>query len=282
MYAHQPRRPACCGSTNGDAKATNVPLPVARTAARRRSSGDPCVHAAERPNIALPTAPAAADRTCPDEGCNERFTYRVNVPFVSMARPPDPDRRASLLDAATRHVLDQGMANLSLRPLAQAISTSPRMLLYHFGSKEELVTEILAAARLRQAELTAHWLAEQPDLGPAELLRRFWRWQIDEHRPFLRLFFEVYGLALQEPGRFPGFPKDAVADWLPLVAARLEEAGVPDPQARTAATVVIAGYRGLLLDVLATGDAQRGSEGLDFLLDAITFALTPSGQPAPN
>jgi AcrR family transcriptional regulator len=199
-----------------------------------------------------------------------------------MARPPDPDRRASLLDAATRHVLDQGMANLSLRPLAQAISTSPRMLLYHFGSKEELVTEILAAARLRQAELTAHWLAEQPDLGPAELLRRFWRWQIDEHRPFLRLFFEVYGLALQEPGRFPGFPKDAVADWLPLVAARLEEAGVPDPQARTAATVVIAGYRGLLLDVLATGDAQRAGEGLDFFLDAITRALTDDDEPDPD
>ena len=199
-----------------------------------------------------------------------------------MARPPDPDRRASLLDAATRHVLDHGMANLSLRPLAQAISTSPRMLLYHFGSKEELVTEILAAARRQQAELTARWLAEQPDLGPAELLKRFWRWQVDEHRPFLRLFFEVYGLALQEPGRFPGFPRDAVADWLPLVEATLEKAGVPNPQARTTATVVIAGYRGLLLDVLATDDAQRASEGLDFLLDAITRALTVDEQPAPN
>jgi len=192
-----------------------------------------------------------------------------------MARPPDPDRRARLLDAATRHVLDNGMANLSLRPLAKALSTSPRMLLYHFGSKEELVTEILAAARLRQAELTARWLAEQPDMGPAELLRRFWRWQVDEHRPFLRLFFEVYGLALQEPGRFPGFPEDAVVDWLPLVEARLAEAGVPAPQARTAATVVIAGYRGLLLDALATADLRRATEALDLFLDAITRALTP-------
>src|SRR3954469_944224 len=107
-----------------------------------------------------------------------------------MARAPDPARRASLLESATQHVLDHGMAHLSLRPLAQALSTSPRMLLYHFGSKEQLVTEILAAARLRQAELTAGWLAEQPDLSPVELLQRFWRWQTDEHRPFLRLFFE--------------------------------------------------------------------------------------------
>src|SRR3954462_3766535 len=109
-----------------------------------------------------------------------------------MARAPDPARHASLLESATQHVLDHGMADLSLRPLAQALSTSPRMLLYHFGTKEQLVSEILAAARLRQAELTAGWLADQPELGPAELLRRFWRWQTGEHRSFLRLFFEVY------------------------------------------------------------------------------------------
>jgi AcrR family transcriptional regulator len=167
------------------------------------------------------------------------------------------------------------MANLSLRPLAQALSTSPRMLLYHFGSKEQLVTEILAAARLRQAELTAGWLAEQPDLSPVELLQRFWRWQTDEHRPFLRLFFEVYGLALQQPNRFPGFPKDAVRDWLPLIARTLEEAGVPSAQAGIAARVAIAGYRGLLLDALATDEREETTQALDFFLDAIEKYLTP-------
>jgi AcrR family transcriptional regulator len=149
------------------------------------------------------------------------------------------------------------------------------MLLYHFGSKEQLVTEILAAARLRQAELTASWLAEQPDLGPAELLQRFWRWQTDQHRPFLRLFFEVYGLALQQPNRFPGFPKDAVRDWLPLIARTLEEAGVPGAQAGIAARVAIAGYRGLLLDVLATDELEGATEALGFFLDAIEQYLTP-------
>jgi AcrR family transcriptional regulator len=193
-----------------------------------------------------------------------------------VSRPPDPERRAALLAVATEHVLDHGMANLSLRPLAQALSTSPRMLLYHFGSKEQLVSEILGAARVRQAELTSGWLAEQPDLGPAELLRRFWHWQTAEHQPFLRLFFEVYGLALQDPTRFPGLPKDAVRDWLTLIERRLEEAGVPDPQARLAATVVIAGYRGLLLDVLATKDIERATEAIDFFLDAIEQRLTPA------
>jgi AcrR family transcriptional regulator len=201
----------------------------------------------------------------------------INVTSVSVSRPPDPERRDALLAAATEHVLAHGMADLSLRPLAQALSTSPRMLLYHFGSKGQLIAEILAAARLRQAELTAGWLAEQPHLGPAELLRRFWRWQTDQHRPFLRLFFEVYGLALQRPNRFPGLPRDAVRDWLPLIERTLEEAGVPGPQAGSAASIVIAGYRGLLMDVLATDDLERTTEALDLFLDAIEQHLTPGG-----
>lgn len=192
-----------------------------------------------------------------------------------MPRPPDPARRAALLAAATEHVLDHGMADLSLRPLAKALSTSPRMLLYHFESKERLVTEVLAAARLRQAELTAGWLAEQPDLSAAELLRRFWRWQTHEHRAFLRLFFEVYALSLQEPARFPGFPQDAVREWLPLVEAALEEAGVPAGQSKSAATVVISAYRGLLLDLLATGDVKRTTEALDLFLTAMETGLGP-------
>src|SRR5205807_11030 len=135
--------------------------------------------------------------------------HNESVTSVSMPRAPDPERRAALLAAATEHVLEHGMGNLSLRPLARALATSPRMLLYHFGSKEQLVTEVLAAARVRQAELTAAWASGQPDQSPAQLLRRFWHWQIDEHRPFLRLFFEVYALALQDSERFPGLPSDA-------------------------------------------------------------------------
>ena len=194
-----------------------------------------------------------------------------------MPRAPDPERRAALLAAATEHVLEHGMGNLSLRPLARALATSPRMLLYHFGSKEQLVTEVLAAARMRQAELTAAWASGQPDQSPAQLLRRFWHWQIDEHRPFLRLFFEVYALALQDSERFPGLPRDAVESWLPLVADTLRAAGVPQRQAPVAATAVIAAYRGLLLDVLATDDAKRTTAALDVFLIAIEEHFADDG-----
>lgn len=175
-----------------------------------------------------------------------------------MGRPPDPARREELLDAVARDVLAGGVADLSLRPLASRLGTSPRMLLYHFGSKEELVSEALARIRLWQQETAADWFARGEGADPARLLRRAWEWfTSDEAEPFMRLFFEVYGLALQDPGRYAGFLEHVVVDWLPFAEAVLDGAGLPAAERRRRATLLIAAHRGLLLDLLATGDRRR-------------------------
>jgi AcrR family transcriptional regulator len=49
------------------------------------------------------------------------------------------DRHDELLEQATDHVLEHGLIGLTLRPLAAAIGTSDRMLIYHFGSRDALV-----------------------------------------------------------------------------------------------------------------------------------------------
>ena len=48
-----------------------------------------------------------------------------------------------MLQAMVAHVLQHGIAEASLRPLAKAAGTSDRMLIYHFGSKERLISAIL-------------------------------------------------------------------------------------------------------------------------------------------
>jgi AcrR family transcriptional regulator len=62
------------------------------------------------------------------------------------------ERRAELIDAALDYVMAHGLVGLSLRPLAAQLGTSDRMLIYHFGSKERLVGEVLARAQQRLAE----------------------------------------------------------------------------------------------------------------------------------
>src|SRR2546422_10730222 len=108
--------------------------------------------------------------------------------FVStMGRHPDPARRCELLSGVAGYLLEHGLADLSLRPLAAAIGTSPRMLLYHFGSKEQLVVEALAEARERE---TALFSQRARDTGAAEnpeqLANRAWGWIPDPaNEPFM-------------------------------------------------------------------------------------------------
>jgi AcrR family transcriptional regulator len=161
-----------------------------------------------------------------------------------MARPVDTERKTRTLGAAAAYVLEHGLAGLSLRPLADALGTSPRMLLYDFGSKEQLVREILAEIRRYEAGLLAEDVRTIEDV---------WRWiSAPEREPFLRLFYEIYVDAL---GRGEAAP--FVLDWLHY----LRRDWRPAVDSATA-TLMIAVVRGLLLDLLATGDRRRTNAAL--------------------
>jgi AcrR family transcriptional regulator len=73
-----------------------------------------------------------------------------------MARTADAERPAALLDAVVKYLATHGVADVSLRPLAKAVGSSPRGLLYYFGSKEELVALAFAQLRDRQRAAYAH------------------------------------------------------------------------------------------------------------------------------
>ncbi len=166
----------------------------------------------------------------------------------------DGDRRARLVEAAVDHVAAHGIADLSLRRLGAAIGVSHRMLIHYFGSKEQLLVEIVRTSERRQRDLLARILLE-PGLSPADVARLLWRQLTDPRLAGQeRLFFEICGHALR--GRPEAVPvlDGLVTDWLePLVAA--ETATGADPAtARNRARLGLATVRGLLLDLLATGD----------------------------
>jgi AcrR family transcriptional regulator len=154
-------------------------------------------------------------------------------------------RRQELLEAAYRYVLDRGLADVSLRPLAAAIGSSPRVLLFLFGSRDGLVRALLA--RARADELVA--LERVRGAGAPGVA--VWEWlAAPAHRPVLVLWLEAYARSLVEPdGPWAGFARQTVDDWLDVLGA-----GEEDPVARTGTLAVL---RGALLDLLATGDAER-------------------------
>lgn len=170
-------------------------------------------------------------------------------------------RKIELLEAAYRYVLAHGLSDLSLRPLAAAIGTSPRVLLFLFGSKDGLVRALLARARADELVLLARLRdgADTCDVGLATAVEKVWNWLVAvEHRPLLTLWTEAYARSLVEPdGAWAGFARETVEDWL-LVLAKSQPAQEKNNDADAAArTLALATLRGALLDVLATGDTER-------------------------
>ena len=167
-------------------------------------------------------------------------------------------RRAELLDRVADYILNNGLTELSLRPLAAATKTSPRMLLYFFGTKERLIADALAHIRVREQLSFRRAVAMARPADRIESLLRDWRLSAAPRRQkYSRLFYEVYGLALQRRQNFPGFLEKAVGDWLPPFEEALAALGVPPALAKTLATLALGAVRGLHLDLLATGERRR-------------------------
>ncbi len=187
-----------------------------------------------------------------------------------MARGAD-QRRADLLERIADYIAENGLADLSLRPLADAVESSPRVLLYYFASKENLIAEVLAHLRARQRAMFATLPRDAATYDVT--VRGAWAiMSAPQHERVFRLFFEIYGLALQSPERYGDFLRGAVDDWIAYLAAGKIDEGYSKRDARAIATMLLSGYRGFLLDLLATGDRARINRAVDLWilsLDAI-------------
>lgn len=178
---------------------------------------------------------------------------------VTVAESP----RDRLLAAVMAHVERHGIGDLSLRELAAAVGTSHRMLIYHFGSKEGLMVALVQAVEAGQRAFWSRLFAE-PAVEPVEAARTMWRRLADPSlHPQERLFFELYGQALQGRPGTEGFLDDIVDSWVAVLADQAERRGTPPGEARAAARLAVAVTRGLLLDLLATGDRERVDEALE-------------------
>lgn len=193
-----------------------------------------------------------------------------------MARPVDPGIRARLRDQAVGYVMAHGLGDLALRPLAKALKTNARMLIYHFGSREGLMREILAGLRERESAQVGRWMksSRKPRTMP-EFLRWYWRRiSAPQARSAVNLVFELYALALRNPRDYPGVLEEPLAFWPKLVRAM----GIQSEVDEVEATLLLAALRGLLLDLCATSDRRRTGAGMDLL--ARLFEGVNSGQCA--
>jgi AcrR family transcriptional regulator len=177
------------------------------------------------------------------------------------------DRRQELLDQAIDYVAATGLGDTTLRSLAAALGTSHRMLIHYFGSKEGLWVAIVRAVEERQRRVLADKFPE-PGRPLEDEMRAWWQHISDPALwPNERLFFELYGQALQGRPHTAELLDGIVESWVGPAAELAIARGTPPPLARAHARLGIAVVRGLLLDLLATGERREVDAAMDAFIE---------------
>ncbi len=179
-------------------------------------------------------------------------------------------RRGELLDAVAEYVLEKGVASLTLRRVGEAVGVSHVTLQHHFGSKEQLVGEIvehlLERTLIPQGVYTDG--VPDPNLDLPARLRALWAHLTSQSgQRDIRLFIEVLGQSLfGETGYSPAVSR-SIAHRLDLIATNVISLGCPEDEARAFATLLLATIRGLVVELLATGDRERLNEAFEIAVE---------------
>ncbi len=171
----------------------------------------------------------------------------------------DVTAREALLERVLADVAAHGLHDRSLRDLAAAVGTSHRLLLYHFGSRAGLVAAIVDMVEAAQRAVLVDLAGVSTSAD--DLVRRLWRRvSSPELRPFARLFFETVGHAGTTPAG------ERVTDsWLERAREATVLLGVEFDAVEVRLGVAV--VRGLLIDVIATGDVAAADASLERFLD---------------
>jgi AcrR family transcriptional regulator len=204
--------------------------------------------------------------------CADWHTRAGRVGRVEGDEPVTNPTRERLLEAALAYVTENGIGDVGFRELARALGTTHRMLGYHFGSKDGLLVEIVRTVEQRQRDALAALVAEAEaaGAGPVDQMRRMAERLVD---PSLwaneRLFFEVYGQALQGRPYAADLLPEVVTAWIAPLTELCRRLGTPDDDAPAQARLLLAVARGLLLDLVATGDQAELQRAGDLFFDML-------------
>ncbi len=197
-----------------------------------------------------------------------------------MARTPDLERRQELLDRIVVYLADHGLAQATLRPMAASLDVSINRLVHHFGSKEELITAALDRGIQQQIAVQNVWLKRQPHIAQVELYRRWWRWMnaSPSNLALVRLNYEAAALDTSVTGLAGDVRADQIGVWRHDLEHRLLVEGVPADRVELEAGLIKAGFSGLIMDLIATGERKRLTIACDVWLDRVSQIIRTANQ----
>lgn len=155
--------------------------------------------------------------------------------------------RDALLEGATDYVLEHGLIGLSLRPLAAALGTSDRMLIYHFGSKDALVLAVIESITERSNEVVRGLArARTVRAGVVRLWEAHTHGELDRCQ---KVYVQAAASGLLGGEPFRSGVRRANAGWAEALATYLVACGARADRVGRIVDLVDAGLTGLHLDL---------------------------------
>jgi len=158
------------------------------------------------------------------------FVRLANVTSVDRPETTFPEEtprassltRATILEAARSRLLSDGFARLSTRAVAETAGVPLSQVHYHFGSKQRLIMELLAAENARRlARQTQMYAADEP------LWRRYEQacdyLEDDLESGFVRVLQEMVAAGWSDPA-IGERVRDLLQGWLDLIIEVSREA----------------------------------------------------------
>lgn len=181
-----------------------------------------------------------------------------------MPRLPDPQRKPQLLAEILEYLLDKSLASVSFRTIAQALGFSTYTLVYHFGTRDQLLSEIVAAVSTRAVAVEEQML-DTPDTLDAYFagFEASWRWTLEpRNRQLQRLEFEASLIEALEPHNHT-FSRELYSTWQRIGERALVSLGIDENDAQLEVRMLVDAFYGIQYDYVLNGDAQRSTAAFE-------------------
>lgn len=164
-------------------------------------------------------------------------------------------RRDDLAEQATDYVLEHGLIGLSLRPLAAALGTSDRMLIYHFGSKDALIAEVIVRSTTRSVRVIESLPAART---VRSAVTRLWQALVDpELDRCQRVYIQAAALGILGADPYRKAIARSDDEWTAAVREYLVASGANPRRAPRVAELVDAALMGLHLSLPVADEAKQ-------------------------
>lgn len=172
-----------------------------------------------------------------------------------MPRHADPERKPAMLAAIIEALRDRPLSSVTFRSLADALDVSTYALVYHFGTHDELVVEIVHGIVARQQGIIEAERLASPTLeAHLDAVRESWLGAMQPLiRPLLRLEMEAALLEVVRPDLRAG-ARDVHSRWLQWQTDSLVRLGVSADLAATESRLLVDQLYGLQFDLVISGD----------------------------